>query len=342
MADVFLSYAREDTARAQQVAQGLEQAGLDVFWDNEIPPGTTWADFIEQKLTQCKALIVLWSEHSTKSQWVREEARMGRDKGVLIPVMIDASQPPFGFGEVQAANLANWNGEPDNPNWRRFVDAVTRFAQGAPRPQPAPMPAAPPRAAAAPASSWQQPAAAEKKRGVPVWAWVAGGVGAAVLTLVLAAAMIPTQPPQIAATPPTQPVMDATAPAPTNDTSAQAIIMAQLQQASAAFGQQGFQLVGQPYSGGLQQGESWNVPAQLFVGYEYRVVGVCDRDCADLDLLLFDGNGGLIMQDTSTDSQPVVGVVPTTSGMFTIQVQMYNCTVAPCYYAIALYGRPMQ
>ena len=104
--------------------KGLEQAGLDVFWDNEIPPGTTWADYIEQKLTQCKALIVLWSEHSTKSQWVREEARMGRDKGVLIPVMIDASQPPFGFGEVQAANLATWNGEADNPNWRRFVDAV--------------------------------------------------------------------------------------------------------------------------------------------------------------------------------------------------------------------------
>ncbi|MBP6690322.1 MAG: toll/interleukin-1 receptor domain-containing protein, partial [Hyphomonadaceae bacterium] len=81
MADVFLSYGREDTARAEQVAKGLEAAGLDVFWDNEIPPGTTWADYIESKLTQCKALIVLWSEHSTKSQWVREEARMGRDKG---------------------------------------------------------------------------------------------------------------------------------------------------------------------------------------------------------------------------------------------------------------------
>ena len=119
MADVFLSYAREDTARADQVAKGLAAAGLDVFWDNEIPPGTTWADYIEQKLTQSKALIVLWSENSTKSQWVREEARMGRDKGVLIPVMIDNSQPPFGFGEVQAANLSNWNGEADHPHWRR-------------------------------------------------------------------------------------------------------------------------------------------------------------------------------------------------------------------------------
>ena len=27
---------------------------------------------------------------------------------------------------------------------------------------------------------------------------------------------------------------------------------------------------------------------------------------------------------------------------FTIQVQMYNCSVAPCYYALALYGRQVQ
>src|SRR5215475_4396141 len=130
MADIFLSYAREDRARAEQVAHGLQAAGLNVFWDTEIPPGQTWADYIESKLTQCNALIVLWSEHSTKSQWVREEARMGRDKGVLIPVMIDASAPPFGFGELQAADLADWQGARDHANWRRFADAVANFAKG--------------------------------------------------------------------------------------------------------------------------------------------------------------------------------------------------------------------
>lgn len=134
MAEVFLSYSREDRARAEQVARGLEAAGVDVFWDNEIPPGTTWADYIEEKLSQCKALIVLWSQHSTKSQWVREEARMGRDKGVLIPAMIDNVQPPFGFGEVQAANLATWSGDPNDADWRRFVDAVSSVARSAPRP----------------------------------------------------------------------------------------------------------------------------------------------------------------------------------------------------------------
>lgn len=337
MADVFLSYAREDRARAEQVAKGLEQAGLNVFWDNEIPPGTTWADYIEQKLAQCKALIVLWSQHSTTSQWVREEARMGRDKGVLIPVMIDGSNPPFGFGEVQSANLAEWNGEADAPNWRRFVDAVTRFAQAQPTPR-APEP--PPAPAAAPAQLRSVPLPAEaKKGGVPVWAWIAGAVVGAILLLAAIGSMLPQTPTQVAATPPIQPA--ASAPVATGE-SPQAIILAQLQQAQAALSQQGFQLVGQPYSGSLQQGQSWNVPAELYPGFDYRVIGVCDRDCADLDLVVLDPNGAVITQDTTTTSQPIVGVQPGGVGNFTIQVQMYNCTIAPCYYAIALYGRPLQ
>jgi len=130
MADVFISYAREDQAPATRIAHGLEAMGLDVFWDTEIPPGQTWADYIEGKLSACKVVIVLWSAHSTKSQWVREEARMGRDKSKLIPVMIDGSPAPFGFGEVQAANLAGWTGDPNNADWRRFSQAVQNAAGG--------------------------------------------------------------------------------------------------------------------------------------------------------------------------------------------------------------------
>ncbi|QGZ95925.1 DUF805 domain-containing protein [Terricaulis silvestris] len=138
MADVFISYAREDRARAEQVARGLQALGLEAFWDTEIPPGQTWADYIEGKLTSCRAVVVLWSEHSTKSQWVREEARMGRDKSKLIPALIDGSQMPFGFGEVQAANLATWRGEPNHPEWTRFANAVHAAARdGAAAPQPA-------------------------------------------------------------------------------------------------------------------------------------------------------------------------------------------------------------
>jgi TIR domain len=347
MADVFISYAREDKARAEQVARGLVGLGLDVFWDSEIPPGQTWADYIQDKLTSCKAVVVLWSENSTKSQWVREEARMGRDHGRLIPAMIDSAQAPFGFGEVQAANLADWTGAPDHSEWRRFSEAVRAAASAAPKPQ------APPRPPASPA--WTPPrggeaAPAPAKKGVPVWAWVVGAVVATVVVLGVIGAVSENDnggatqpaatPPQTAMQTPAAPVANAPAPAAPAGTPQEVILM-QLQQAEQAFAQQGFQQVGPPVSGGLAQSQQQNWPVTLQVGLDYRIIGVCDRDCSDLDLSLFDQGGNLVNQDTSSDDKPIVQSQPAWTGPFTVQVTMYNCTQAPCYYALVLYARPV-
>jgi hypothetical protein len=270
---------------------------------------------------------------------------MGRDKGVLIPVMIDASTPPFGFGELQAANLADWQGQRDHANWRRFADAVGNFAKAAPRTAaPQAFVNAPPREPT-PSPTQHQPAQAQPKKGLPVWVWVVGAVIATVVVLAIIGSMTPHQQ-QVASFP--QPVQPAAGPSqqPVTpqqpDATAQNIILAQLQQASAALGQQGFQMVGQPATGGLSQGQVTDVPAQLNQGYDYRVLGVCDRDCGDLDLGLFDANGQLLTQDTSTNSQPFIGAQPSYNGNFVVRVNMYNCNVAPCYFALALYARPMR
>lgn len=154
MADIFLSYAREDRAKAEQIAKALGNAGYDVFWDIEIPPGASWADFLAEKLSQSKAALVLWSSTSTASQWVREEARLARDRGKLIPVMIEDCAPPFGFGEIQAANLAGWNGEADNPHWKLLLEGIQRAVGAAPTGTAS----APPLRAPPAPSGWTQPA----------------------------------------------------------------------------------------------------------------------------------------------------------------------------------------
>lgn len=344
MADVFLSYAREDAARAEQIARGLEAAGLDVFWDNEIPPGQTWADYIEQKLTQCKALIVLWSSHSVGSQWVREEARMGRDKSVLIPVMIDNVQPPFGFGEVQAANLSGWTGAPDDVNWRRFVDAVTNFARGGARPVSQPMPSAPPRAAA-PQRAYSPPTSAEKKTGVPVWVWVVGAVVATVIVLGIIGMMMPEEQ-QVAGPPnPQDPQQMAAAQTPQGQAGQnvyQQQILQQLAQVEQAFVAQGFQQVSQPVTGQLGAGQYQNWPVSMSVGYDYRIIGVCDNDCGNIDLIIYDENNVQVAQDVLADATPIAAVAPAWTGAFTAQAVMQHCNVQPCYYALVLYGRPLQ
>lgn len=136
MADVFISYAREDRDAALRIAQGLNAMGLDTFWDTEIPPGQTWADYIEAKLVNSKAVIVLWSAHSTRSHYVREEARIARDKSRLIPAQIEAGPLPFGFGEVQTADLTQWRGDYNTEAWSRFANAVYATVRGSAPPQP--------------------------------------------------------------------------------------------------------------------------------------------------------------------------------------------------------------
>jgi hypothetical protein len=196
-------------------------------------------------------------------------------------------------------------------------------------PRPRPQPSAPPHA---------------QKKGLPVWVWVTCAVVGTIVVLGIIGSMLPDTSMPTATTAAVQPVASQpVAPPPVaGDQSPQAIILAQLQQAQGAFAQQGFQQVDQPFSGSLAQGQTWNVPASLFAGFDYRILAVCDRDCADLDLVLYDPNGAVVSQDASTNSQPVVAAAPGYNGTFTVQVQMYNCSVAPCYYAVALYGRAIR
>lgn len=75
---------------------------------------------------------------------------MGRSK--LIPARLDASEAPFGFGDVQSADLSHWGGDYNHPEWGRFANAVFAKARGeGATPQPVPA------ATAQQASGWQTP-----------------------------------------------------------------------------------------------------------------------------------------------------------------------------------------
>ncbi|MBI1186115.1 MAG: TIR domain-containing protein [Alphaproteobacteria bacterium] len=106
MADVFISYAREDRDRAREIAGLIETQGFEVWWDRDLLPGETYAEAIENELDQAHAVIVLWSEHSRRSHWVRDEAAVGRDRNRLIPITVDASTPPLGFRQIHTVSAA--------------------------------------------------------------------------------------------------------------------------------------------------------------------------------------------------------------------------------------------
>ena len=98
MADIFLSYAREDLAKAKQLAAALENQGWSVFWDRTaLLAGQDFEEAIEQAIEQAKCMIVAWSAASKRSDWVRGEADIGRKRKILVPILFEAVEPPIAF-----------------------------------------------------------------------------------------------------------------------------------------------------------------------------------------------------------------------------------------------------
>lgn len=112
MAGVFLSYDREDSDRARQVALALEKAGHEVWWDLHVRGGAQFSKVIEEALKAANAVVVLWSKHSIESTWVKDEAAVGRDTGRLVPVTIDGTEAPLGFRQFQTIDLSRSRGRP--------------------------------------------------------------------------------------------------------------------------------------------------------------------------------------------------------------------------------------
>ena len=157
MASIFLSYSREDAAKADRIAHALEAAGHQVWWDRRIGAGSRFSKEIDAALKSADLVVVLWSKASVDSAWVQDEAADGRDSGRLVPVLIDPVSPPLGFRQYQSIDLAR----------RRGSNAAGPLLE------------------AIAAKAGQPPAAATLK---PAWSWPA--VGWKIPALALAAAAL--------------------------------------------------------------------------------------------------------------------------------------------------------
>jgi tetratricopeptide (TPR) repeat protein len=124
MAQVFLSYDREDGAKARVIAQALERAGHFVWWDLHIKGGAEYGKVIEQALADADAVVVLWSTKSVDSAWVRDEAAAGRDSGRLIPVLLEPVNPPMGFRQYQNLDFTTWKGRGKPPRMAEFLASI--------------------------------------------------------------------------------------------------------------------------------------------------------------------------------------------------------------------------
>ena len=128
MADIFISYAREDTEAATRLAMELEARGWSIFWDRRIPAGQRFAEFISAQLADARCVIALWSRAANASDWVQEEAEEARKRSVLVPAFIERVDPPWGFRRIQSADLVDWTGQAVHEGFQQLLEDVGQYA----------------------------------------------------------------------------------------------------------------------------------------------------------------------------------------------------------------------
>ena len=130
MSDVFISYKAEDRRRIQPLVQALQADGYSVWWDQHIGAGDQWRQTIERQLDAAKCVIVAWSKRSIgpEGHFVRDEASRAQRRHVYVPILLDAVEPPLGFGESQATALRGWRGDRSDTRYQAILAAVQRIA----------------------------------------------------------------------------------------------------------------------------------------------------------------------------------------------------------------------
>lgn len=153
MVDVFISYSRTNKDKVSKIARAIEQAGYEVWWDAELPPHQSYGDVITAKIQMAKAAVVVWSAEAAASEWVRAEADVARNQKKLVQTALGDITPPLPFNQIQYANLGDWDGEQDHPEFRKVKASLADLCgprvarEGGPA---YPFPAAPPQEAVAP------------------------------------------------------------------------------------------------------------------------------------------------------------------------------------------------
>ena len=139
MSDIFISYASPDRPWAQKLAAAFEQRGWSVWWDLQIPPGKSFAQVIQKQLDAVQCVVVLWSQHSIGSDWVQIEAEDGRQRGILIPALVedfDPRQIPLQFRSLHAVRLFDWHGATQHAEFEQLVAEVAQRLEPSSSPPP--------------------------------------------------------------------------------------------------------------------------------------------------------------------------------------------------------------
>jgi len=149
MADIFVSYSRNDKARVAPLVAAIKAKGWSVWWDPSIAAGQEFDDQIEAELLAASAVLVVWTPASVLSRWVRGEARDAAERDILVPVRFDNARLPIDARAIQTTDLDNWGEDPASAPFQDLLRSLSAVIErqrasksampaGASTPSPAP------------------------------------------------------------------------------------------------------------------------------------------------------------------------------------------------------------
>ena len=117
---VFLSYAREDRSKAEQIYDRLAAQGFKPWMDvRDLQPGSLWRESIEEAIRHSDFFLVILSNNSiSKSGHVQVELRAAlsvlsekpETDIFVIPVRLEESPFPISLSGIQSVDLFETSG----------------------------------------------------------------------------------------------------------------------------------------------------------------------------------------------------------------------------------------
>jgi len=133
---LFISYARADKAFVERLTADLASSGVSFWRDvDNIEPGTSWPQQIDNGIRRALGLIYVASKNSLDSPWIRKELSeiLGRSSHLVFPIVLDeagAQHMPLELKEIQWVDFR----EDYETGFKRLMEAISRVAEiGEPR-----------------------------------------------------------------------------------------------------------------------------------------------------------------------------------------------------------------
>jgi len=92
VAHIFISYSRRDADKLRELAPALEAAGHSAWWDvRSIQAGADWQRAIGTGIVDSDAVVLMLSNYSVTSEWVRKELELARSQHkAILPIRVDS------------------------------------------------------------------------------------------------------------------------------------------------------------------------------------------------------------------------------------------------------------